>query len=190
MLHNLDNNEKETGLDEWRLLPVFAQGENILHLVEYIVEYIELSDRSFLSLQQNETLDHYIEDMMENAILIPVKIARAHCADIYDIKMESATLIRKYARDILININGLALNGFKELEYLELLHTSILAFRPLFAKWVATFNPKEAIIDPWGLFNHQNIPVDQLPEEDTFIYPSQIKTNDPQINPLNPPKKF
>ncbi len=186
MLHNLDNN-KENSLDEWRLLPVFAQGENILNLVECIIEYIELSDRSSLSLQQNENINQYIEDMMENAILIPVKIARAHCATMYDIKMESATLIRKYARDILVNINGLALNGFKDLEYLELLHKSILAFRLLFAEWVSTFDEKEATIDPWGLFNYHKLPVDQLPEEDTFIYPSYIITDKTQINPS---KKF
>lgn len=184
MLQDFSNNQEEANLNEWRLLPVFAQGENILRLVEYIVEYIELSDRSFLSVEQKETLDHYIEDMMENAILIPVKIARAHCADLYDIKIESATLIRKYARDILVNINGLTLNGFKDLEYLELLHKSILSFRPLFAQWVSTFDPKEAIIDPWGLFNSQNIPVEQLPEEETFAYPKQNL-----LNSFNLPKK-
>ena len=184
MFHNLDNNRKETSLNEWRLLPVFAEGENILRLVEHIVEYIELSDRSFLSIEQKEILDYYIEDMMESAILIPVKIARAHCADLYDIKMESATLIRKYARDILININGLTINGFKDLEFLELLHKSILSFRLLFAQWVSEFDPKEAVIDPWGLFNTHKIPVDQLPEEETFVYPKHNP-----LNSFNPPKK-
>jgi len=87
--------------------------------------------------------------------------------ELYDIKMENAVIIRKAAHEIILNLRGLQIAGFKEIEYLDLLRKEIEVLRPPFAVWVSTFNPYNYIIDRWGLFNppgvHYN---DKMPEDD------------------------
>lgn len=158
----------DSGLDEWRKLPVFEQGVVILHLVEHIIESIKLDDVSKSSLYKEALHERHTLQMMENALLIPSTIATAHCADIYDLKMENATIVRKAAREILTHTRGLNTSGYKSTEYLNLLNEAIEEFRPLFAKWVQTFNPNEYVIDRWGLFNPPGISFDDSESEIAF----------------------
>ena len=62
---------------------------------------------------------------------------------------------------------GISMCGFKESDYLQLLHNEIEAFRILFAEWVKTFDEWNYVIDRWGLFNPPGINYDDHnPDED------------------------
>lgn len=140
-------------LDEWRKLPVFKQALVILHLIEHIIEGIHLDDLHPSTHYKLRLYERYTRQMMENALLIPSEIATADSTDLYDHKMENATIIRKAAKEIIADSKGLQASGYKEVEYLELLYDAVEEFRPLFAEWVQSFNTKNFIIDRWGLFN-------------------------------------
>ena len=143
----------ESGINEWRTLPVFRQGVVILHLVEHIIEGIKLEDQIPNSPYKLTLFQRHTSRMMGNAILIPSAIATAHGVDLYDLKMENATVVRKAAREIIRDSKGLLASGYKDEEYLNLLADAIETLRPIFAQWIQTFDSSQYIIDRWGLFN-------------------------------------
>ncbi|SFG00965.1 hypothetical protein [Pontibacter chinhatensis] len=125
-------------------LPIYRKGEEIFHLTTSIVGLIP---------EDNALLQHLREIMLTDAAMLTVKVASAVGADIYDMQMESAVLIRKAARDLLTNCTALKMYGFEESTYLPLLRNAIEEYRVLFVAWVATFDPWNYFWDDWGLFN-------------------------------------
>ncbi len=117
--------------------------------------------------------------MMENAFLIPTKIAGALSARWYDLKMENAALIRKAARELYVQAGSLRFEDcIKDKDYINLLRNTIDEFRLLFIDWVASFDVWDYIKDSWGLFNppgvnaHDKDPDDDLPfNADDFYHP-------------------
>ena len=125
-------------------LPIYRKGEEIFHLTTSIVGLIP---------EDNALLQHLREIMLTDAAMLTVKVAGAMGADVYDMQMENAVLIRKAARDLLTNCTALKMYGFEEFTYLPLLRNAIEEYRVLFVAWVATFDPWNYIWDDWGLFN-------------------------------------
>lgn len=166
-MYDDDDDNHNYDIDSWRQLPVFIQAEVILKLVEHIVDCIPKEDSNASSPYECSLFDYHTASMMENALIIPGKIAGIHGVELYDIKMENAVIIRKAAQEIITNLRGLQIAGFKEVEYLELLRKEIEVLRPLFAEWVKTFNPYNYIIDRWGLFNPPGVDYnDKIPDND------------------------
>lgn len=171
-----EDDSHDYSIDAWRELPVFLKAEDILKLVEHIVDGIPKEDSNATSAYEYAMFDRHTSNMIENALIIPTQIASTHDVELYDIKMENATMIRKAAREILTDLRGLQMAGFKEIEYLELLRIEIEEFKPLFAKWVQTFNPYNYIIDRWGLFNPPGVsyndrdPIDDLPTDKNHFF--------------------
>ena len=162
-MENNNFNKQGLGSESWRTLPVFIQASTILKLVEHLVEGIPAEDCGLDSAYALAMFDHHTASMMKNALLIPVKIAGAEGEDtIYDHKMENATVIRKAARELIIDSKGLQIAGFKDVDYLELLQREVEAFRPIFAEWIKTFNSSHYIIDRWGLFNPPGVDYNDL----------------------------
>lgn len=148
--------------------PLHKQAWEIMQLANNLVE--SLPDRApNADLDNNEELMmkmHYggkhaqlsWEDhkkwIIECAGTIPVKIAGAEGADLYDIYYEQAAIIRKACRELVVNMRGLESCGYTEKGYMDLIRTAVeKEFKPLFREWVATFADKEFIPDSWGLFN-------------------------------------
>ncbi|OKL38566.1 hypothetical protein [Pontibacter flavimaris] len=125
-------------------LPIFRKGEEIYQLTSYIVDLVP---------EDNALLQHLRERMLTDAALLTVKVAGAVGADLYDIQMENAVLIRKAARDLLTNCTALEMYGFKDTTYLPLLRKAIEEYRLLFVDWVSGFDPWNYVWDEWGLFN-------------------------------------
>lgn len=158
---------------KWHKMPLYKKAEVILSLVERISKLVENIDGN--SEFDNDSLHRYTEYMLENALIIPSKIAGAHSEDtFYDLRMENATIIRKCAREIMTHTTGLKMHGFKETDYLELIRNEVEEFRILFAEWVKTFDQWNYIIDRWGLFNPPGVnyddhdPDDDLPFNNPF----------------------
>lgn len=139
-------------------MPIFKKGMEIAELVEAL---LELADRS------EEPMTTICGDMFLNAHNLAVKVASAEAADIYDIRMENAAIIRRSARELVVSTHSLSMFGFEHPEYYPLLRQSVEEYRLLFIDWVAGFDNSNYCIDRWGLFNPPGIsPHDHDPDDD------------------------
>lgn len=139
-------------------LPIYQKGEEIFQVVSKICDLIDDDD-----LQ----LGHVKAIMLEDAMLLTVKVAGAEGGQLYDIKMECAAIIRKAARELMVQNHALEMFGFEHVEYFQSVRDLIEEYRLLFIDWVAGFDKWDYIIDRWGLFNPPGVgPFDKDPDED------------------------
>ncbi len=147
-------------------LPIFKKGLEILETVKVLGDLIPEEDGH---LQMVKGI------MTENAMILCPKIVGAEAAGLYDLKMENATLIRKAARELMVQNHSLKAFGFKEVEYFNIIRNQIEEFRLLFIDWVNTFDPWDYVIDRWGLFNPPGIgPFDKDPDDDIPFDPNDM----------------
>jgi|WetSurMetagenome_2_1015567.scaffolds.fasta_scaffold242030_2 hypothetical protein len=125
-------------------LPLFKKGQEIYEVVDQICQLIPDDD---------EHLSHIKSIMYEDAMLLTVKIAGAEGGQLYDIKMEAATIIRKAAMELMIQNHALEMFGFEHTEYFQIVRNLIEEYRLLFIDWVSKFDKWDYVIDRWGLFN-------------------------------------
>lgn len=139
-------------------LAIFKKGKEIFELTSKITDLISDDD--------DRMLCNYKGFMLEDAAMLTVKVAGAEAADLYDIRMENAAIIRKAARDLLTHCSGLEMFGFKETQYLNLIREAIEEYRLLFIKWVSEFDQWNYAVDRWGLFNPPGISADDYDPDD------------------------
>lgn len=154
--------------DELQQMPLYQKAEQILKITMGLVEIVP---------KENEFLQETtVRFMMENAFLIPAKIAGAAGAGLYDLKMENATIIRKAARELYVQAGSLRFEeDITDQDYIELLRNTIDEFRLLFIDWVAGFDVWDYIKDNWGLFNPPGVnPHDKDPDEDIPFNPNDF----------------
>ena len=91
--------------------------------------------------------------MMQNAYLVPAKIAGAAAMECYSLMMENAVIIK-------VNICQLreqlwACKEFHNIEqqYIDVLRNEIETFRKIFVSWVTAFDKENDLPDEWHLFN-------------------------------------
>lgn len=142
-------------------LPILAKAEEIFDLVKTITDLIP---------EEDELLQSYKSQLLEDAMIILVKISGAEAVKLYDIKMENAAIIRKAARDLMVAYHGLEMFGFKDVKYYLMVREKIEEFRLLFVDWVTNFNPKHFITDNWGLFNPPGISPDYVQRDDELNF--------------------
>jgi len=147
-------------LDETHKMPIFQKAEQILRLTEGLVQIVP---------DENEFLQETtVRFMLENAMIIPAKIAGAEGGDLYDLRMENAAIIRKAARELYVMAGSLRYEEeITDNDYIDLLRNTIDEFRFLFIDWVASFDIWNYIKDSWGLFNPPGVNAhDKDPDED------------------------
>ncbi|MBW1655819.1 hypothetical protein [Flavobacterium quisquiliarum] len=159
-------------LDETHKMPIFQKAEQILKLTEGLVHIIP-AENEFLQ----ETTVRF---MLENAMIIPAKIAGAEAGDLYDLRMENAAIIRKAARELYVQAGSLRYeDGITDTDYIYLLRDTIEEFRFLFIDWVAGFDVWNYIKDSWGLFNPPGVNAhDKDPDEDIPFNPNDFFNSD------------
>jgi hypothetical protein len=139
-------------------LPIYRKGMEIVEAVKHIGELIP---------DDNEHLQMTKGFMISDAYQLVVKVAGAHGAGLYDLKMEAAAIIRKAARDLMVQYHSLKMFGFKDAEYFHIVRNLIEEYRLLFIDWVEGFDKWDYIIDRWGLFNPPGVgPFDKDPDDD------------------------
>jgi hypothetical protein len=143
--------------------PLVLKGKEIYDLTSAIIGLIP---------DEDDVLSSYKEFVLEDAMMLYSKVVGAESTDLYDMKMESATIIRKAARDLLTHCSGLEMFGFRETHYLELVRVAIEEYRLLFIDWVKTFDQWNYVIDRWGLFNPPGVDVND-PDPDDDIPPGE-----------------
>ena len=141
-------------------LPIYQKAELIFQLTRSLVA----------SLPEN---DDYIQNtkhlMLEDAMIIPAKIAGAEGGDLYSIRMQNAAIIREHAMHLYVQIGSLRFNNdYKDLEYVNIIRNEIDAFKLLFIEWVANFDTSNYFWDDWELFNPHGAvaPTDNLFNDD------------------------
>lgn len=125
--------------------------------------------------EDNDQLESIKGILMEDAAMLCVKISGAENVEIYDLKMEAATIIRKAARDLMVQNHSLKAFGFKDVDYYQMVRNLIEEYRLLFIDWVAGFDKTNYIIDRWGLFNPPGVgPFDKDPDDDIPFDPDDF----------------
>lgn len=154
--------------DELEQFPLYQKAEQIFKITQGLVEIVP-ADNQFLQ----ETTVRF---MLEDAMIIPAKIAGAHGVELYDLKMENATIIRKAARDLYVQTGSLRFEeDVQDKDYINLLRNEIDEFRLLFIDWVASFDMWSYIKDDWGLFNPPGVSAhDKDPEDDIPFNPDDF----------------
>ncbi len=139
-------------------LPIYKKGQEILDVVIKIIELIP---------EDNQTLNNVKDFMLSDASQLTVKVAGAEAAELYDLKMENAAIIRKAARDLMVQNHALDMYGFEYVEYYQIVRNLLEEYRLLFIDWVAGFDKWDYVIDRWGLFNPPGVgPFDKDPDDD------------------------
>ncbi|BBE16285.1 hypothetical protein AQPE_0422 [Aquipluma nitroreducens] len=139
-------------------LPIYKKGVEIFEVVDQICQLIDDDD---------QYLCHIKGIMLEDAMLLTVKVAGAEGGQLYDIRMECAAIIRKAARELMVQNHSLEMFGFEHVEYFQIIRDLLEEYRLLFIDWVAGFEKWDYIIDRWGLFNPPSIgPFDHDPDDD------------------------
>ncbi len=124
-------------------MPLYKKALEILDLTQQIVD----------TFPDDEMARVHRQLMMEDAMIIPAKVAGAEAMDDYVLKMENATVIKIHARSLLTQTSSAKYLDLQDERYLKLLRDEVEAFRELFKVWVKTFEvdtTKEG--DGWGLF--------------------------------------
>jgi len=152
------NSDEEDDIVRPEGLPIYRKGKEILEMVSKITALIP---------EDNEYLMHVKACMLSDAAQLTVKVAGAEAAGLYDLKMENASIIRKAARDLMVQQHSLDMFGFEYVEYYQMVRDLIEEYRLLFIDWVAGFDKWDYIIDRWGLFNPPGVgPFDKDPDDD------------------------
>lgn len=151
---------EENSFERLKKMPLFKKAQEIMEISLKISESVSKHDIENLDEAEGEMLEGYAQYIRENATIIPAKISGAEAVEIYDLKMENAAIIRRAARELSTYCTGLAMCGYKNTDYLQLLRDEVEEFRVLFAEWVKTFDQWNYIIDRWGLFNPPGIDFD------------------------------
>jgi len=139
-------------------LPLFRKGIEILEVVDQICQLIP---------DNEEPLADVKYEMLSDARMLTVKIAGATAGQLYDIKMEAATIIRKSANSLMVQNHTLEMFGFEHAEYFQIVRDLLEEYRLLFIDWVSKFDKWDYIIDRWGLFNPPGVgPFDHDPDDD------------------------
>jgi hypothetical protein len=147
-------------------LAIFKKGKEIFEVVNQICKLIP---------DDNQMLQHTKGQMFEDAALLSVKVAGAEAGGLYDLKMENAAIIRKAARDLMVQNHALEMFGFKEVAYFNIVRDLIEEYRLLFIDWVAGFDEWDYVIDRWGLFNPPGVgPFDKDPDDDIPFDPTDF----------------
>ncbi|WP_255510531.1 hypothetical protein [Flavobacterium sp. GSA192] len=154
--------------DELEQFPLYQKAEQIYKITQGLIEIIP-ADNEYLQ----ETTVRF---MMENAMIIPAKIAGAQAMELYDLKMENATIIRKAARELYVQAGSLRFEeAISDQDYIHLLRNEIDEFRLLFIDWVAGFDVWNYIKDDWGLFNPPGVSAhDKDPDDDISFNPDDF----------------
>ena len=152
------NSDEDDDIIKSEKLPIYLKGKEIFDLICKIADLIPEND---------EYLMHVKASMLSDAALLTVKVAGAEAGGLYDLKMENAAIIRKAARDLMVQQHSLDMFGFEYVEYWQIVRDLIEEYRLLFIDWVAGFDKWDYIIDRWGLFNPPGIgPFDKDPDDD------------------------
>ena len=124
-------------LDPTRQLSIYQKAELLYQLVESIVASLP---------EEDEYIQNTKHLMLEDAMIIPAKIAGAEGGDLYSIRMQNAAIIREHVMHLYVQVGDLRFHdAYKNIEYIQLIRKEINEFRLLFIEWVESFDTNKHI---------------------------------------------
>lgn len=148
-------------------IPIYLKAKEIQLLVESLVTLVKESELPYADEVDLELINDKLSEMQINAIEIPSLISSStQLYSPYDYNMENAVFIKKAAQDLQGDAIYIEDLGLKDIDYLDLLHDEIDAFRLLFVDWIKTFEVWRYDQDDWGIFNPEGIKIVYLKDED------------------------
>lgn len=94
-------------------LPIYNKAMEITELVDHIIKAVEQTDIDFIDDVHRNIFDESIDFLRENSLIIPDKIAEVASDEAYyDMRMENATIIRKSARELVLDAGDLHIYGY------------------------------------------------------------------------------
>jgi hypothetical protein len=99
------NSNEEDDIARPERLPIYRKGKEIFDIVSKITALIPENDEYLMDVKAC---------MLCEAAQLTVKVAGAVAAELYNLKMENAAIIRKAARDLMVQQHSLNMFGFEE----------------------------------------------------------------------------
>lgn len=90
--------------------------------------------------------------ILGDAYQVAVKIQSSESGNMYVLRMENVSIIRKNAQFVKSSLLTMMIEGVVEKTHGRVIREEIDKFRELFGQWVNTFQ-KDEFQDEWGLFN-------------------------------------
>ena len=143
-----DDDDNASGFDSgdedrhFESLPVYRKALEIEELTGQIVD----------TIQDEMQAERYGHGMLEDAMMLPSKIAAAEAMESYIQKMENATMVKIHARNLLTQTSSIKHLSIVNEQYIQLLRDEVDAFRLLFKDWIRNFEASDKSGDGWGLF--------------------------------------
>lgn len=147
-------------MDAVRETPIYLKAQEIQRLVFSVIDLVkesELPDAREIELSLLE--DDLVNMKSLTAEIVAGVVNGSTTSFPYDLRMENAVLIKKAARDLQAYAYGIEDMGLKDIDYLDLIHEEIDAFRILFIDWVNNFDLWKYDDDDWGLFTPEGIKI-------------------------------
>ena len=140
--------------------PIIKKSKEIQQLIMSLVTLIEGSD---LPDAREVDLDLLEDDLFNMKALTAEILSNVMIGSSsnypYDMRMESAVLIKKACLTLLTYAYSIEDMGLKDIDYLDLIYEEIEAFRMLFVEWIKTFELWKYDEDDWGLFHPEGIEI-------------------------------
>jgi hypothetical protein len=136
-----DEDESSRDRESHKKLPVFIKGMELVEITRAIVDSID-EEKDVVCMR---------DQMMQNAYIIPAKIAGAEGGDLYSIRMDNAVLIKLAARELQAETSWCLAEDLCDSRYLHMLRAEIENFRLLFIEWVRSFDKTNDIEDDWNI---------------------------------------
>ncbi len=157
---DFDHEEFRRERDAYKNMPVFIKAMQLSEFARNYADYIDAQAESKLDAEDLLLAKEYALRIIENAYIIPAKIAGAEGGDLYDLRMENAALIRKAARELETSCGAVRMFKIGGEEYLDAIREEVDAFRIEFVNWVKSFDTSNYIFDRWCLFNPPGVEFD------------------------------
>lgn len=130
---------------------LYRQWQQIVTMLNGAMETMEIPESSEEEISfPKEYWDDYVAMIKGDAYQVGAKLKSSE-ADLYTIRMENASIIRKNAQHIYSALLTMAIEKVIEETYVMAIRREIEVFRELFKHWVCTFE-KDEYKDEWGLF--------------------------------------
>lgn len=136
---------------------LYKQWQQVMVLVNGALESMNLREKENAGLPERQSFPvDYWEDhksmILADAYQIAVKIQSSEIGNMYTLRMENASIIRKNAQFIKSSILTMMIERIVEEDHGQVIRDEIDKFREVFKEWVNSFQ-KDEFEDEWGLFN-------------------------------------
>ncbi|MEJ7676574.1 MAG: hypothetical protein WKG06_01605 [Segetibacter sp.] len=141
--------------ENWKTNPTTEACKALYEKWNEIVVMLTGALGTMKDLSEEKEEDSFITEqkamVLGDAYEAGAKIRSSEAGNMYILRMENASIIRKNAQFVKSSVLNLMMEGEVDVEHGEIIRNEIDNFREMFIIWVNTFQ-KDEYTDDWGLF--------------------------------------